>query len=48
MVPKEEVIELEMSVDDGLKMLISMGLVVPGQNGARRVKPEVQSLKPEV
>jgi len=29
MVPKEEVVELEMSVDEGLKMLISMGAVVP-------------------
>jgi uncharacterized membrane protein len=30
MIPKKDVIELEMSVDDGLKMLISMGVVVPG------------------
>lgn len=30
MVPREDVIELEMSVDDGLKMLMSMGAVVPG------------------
>jgi len=29
MVPREDVIELEMSVDDGLKMLMSMGAVVP-------------------
>jgi len=29
MVPKEDVIELEMSVEDGLKMIISMGVVVP-------------------
>ncbi len=29
MVPRADVIELEMSVDDGLKMLISMGVVVP-------------------
>ncbi len=42
MVPKEEVIELEMSVDDGLKMLISMGVVVPGQNGARNPGRETQ------
>ena len=27
--PKEDVIELEMSVDDGLKMIISAGVVVP-------------------
>ncbi|NQY25664.1 MAG: DUF502 domain-containing protein [Piscirickettsiaceae bacterium] len=29
MVPKKDVIELEMSVEDGLKMIISMGVVVP-------------------
>ena len=29
MVPREDVRELEMSVDDGLKMLLSMGAVVP-------------------
>jgi uncharacterized membrane protein len=29
MVPREDVVELDMSVDDGLKMLISMGVVVP-------------------
>lgn len=29
MVPKGDVIELEMSVDDGLKMILSMGAVVP-------------------
>lgn len=29
MVPREEVVELDMSVDDGLKMIISMGVVVP-------------------
>ncbi|MEJ2508324.1 MAG: DUF502 domain-containing protein [Gammaproteobacteria bacterium] len=34
MVPSSDVIELEMSVDDGLKMLISMGAVVPPWKGA--------------
>jgi uncharacterized membrane protein len=29
MVPKEDVIELDMEVDDGLKMIISAGVVVP-------------------
>ncbi len=29
MVPREDVVELEMSVDEGLKMLMSMGAVVP-------------------
>ena len=32
MIPKKDVIELDMSVDDGLKMLISMGVMVPGVN----------------
>jgi uncharacterized membrane protein len=30
MVPRDEVIELSMSVDDGLKMIVSMGVIVPG------------------
>ncbi len=34
MVPREDVVELDMSVDDGLKMIISMGVVVP--NGGTR------------
>jgi uncharacterized membrane protein len=34
MVPREDLIELEMSVDDGLKMLMSMGAVVPGAHDA--------------
>jgi uncharacterized membrane protein len=29
MVPKEDVVELEMSVDDGLKLIMSLGVVVP-------------------
>ncbi len=29
MVPREDAVELDMSVDDGLKMLMSMGAVVP-------------------
>jgi uncharacterized membrane protein len=29
MVPKQDVIELDMSVDDGLKMILSMGAVAP-------------------
>lgn len=32
MVPRDEVIELDMSVDDGLKMIISAGVVVPEWN----------------
>lgn len=34
MVPKKDVIELDMSVDEGLKMIISMGVVVPGTGTA--------------
>lgn len=29
MVPKKDVVELEMSVDEGLRMIISLGMVVP-------------------
>ena len=32
MVPRSDVVELDMSVDDGLKMIISMGAVVPKWN----------------
>ena len=32
MVPQEDVIELDMSVEDGLKMIISLGVVVPGRD----------------
>jgi uncharacterized membrane protein len=38
MVPREDVKELQMSVDDGLKMLLSMGAVVPGSL-ADKAKP---------
>ncbi len=41
MVPRADVVELEMSVDDGLKMLMSMGAVVPGaQDAAPELAPE--------
>ena len=36
MVPRSEVIELDMKVDDGLKMLMSMGAVVPDAQGMGR------------
>lgn len=39
MVPREDVVELDMSVDDGLKMLMSMGAVVP-QGQMRSPQPE--------
>ena len=44
MVPRAEVIELDMSIDDGLKMLLSVGVVVPerkksgtAEQGARQL-----------
>jgi uncharacterized membrane protein len=39
MVPEDEIIELEMSVDDGLKMLLSVGVVVPEPKGATPPAP---------
>ena len=36
MLPRADVIELDMSVDDALKYIISMGVVAPPDNGARR------------
>jgi uncharacterized membrane protein len=40
LVPKEDIRELDMSVDDGLKMLLSMGSVNPGNGLAEaEVKP---------
>ena len=38
MVPRDEVIELAMSVDDGLKMLISVGVVMPETKKAELTK----------
>jgi uncharacterized membrane protein len=35
MLPKQEIIELEMSVGDGMKMIISGGTVVPPAGGSR-------------
>lgn len=35
MLPKSDVIELDMSVDDALKYIISMGVVAPSGNGRR-------------
>jgi uncharacterized membrane protein len=42
MVPKEEVIELEMSVDEGLRMIISMGSVVP--NAVKEAPPQASEV----
>ena len=40
MIPKEEVVELEMSVDEGLRMLISMGAIVPPYGPAQTAAPK--------
>lgn len=42
MVPREDVVELEMSVDEGLRMIISMGAVVPKPAVPAAVKPAVE------
>ena len=44
MVPKEDVIELDMEVDQALKMIISLGVVVPPWQGG---KPEPSLAPPE-
>ena len=44
MVPREEVIELDMSVDDGLKMLLSVGVVVPESKKDKVIDPRVRRL----
>jgi uncharacterized membrane protein len=38
MMPRAHVVELDMSVDDALKYIISMGVVVPGGPDALPVK----------
>ena len=45
MMPKADVIELDMSVDEALKYIISMGVVAPGGNGRRNGKAQS---KPDV
>jgi uncharacterized membrane protein len=42
MLPKEDVIELEMSVEQGLKMIISMGVVVPDWEKEQLLKQQAQ------
>jgi uncharacterized membrane protein len=36
--PKADVIELDMSVDEALKYIISMGVVAPNGNGRKKGK----------
>ena len=37
MLPRSDVIELDMTVDEALKYVISMGVVAPGPNGRKRL-----------
>jgi uncharacterized membrane protein len=39
MVPREDVVELKMSVDEGLRMIISMGSVVPHPKAQKECAP---------
>ncbi len=43
MIPRKEVVEMDMSVDEGLKMIVSMGVVVPTwpKGDPRAVAPQV-------
>ncbi len=43
MMPKADVIELDMSVDEALKYIISMGVVAPGKTKKRAAKPASES-----
>lgn len=45
MIPREDVVELDMSVDDGLKMIISTGVVVPkwSASSAEEVKNQIKT-----
>src|SRR5690606_2760963 len=38
-VPRDEVVELDMSIEDALKMIVSLGVVVPKWNTAQAVPP---------
>jgi len=37
LVPKEEAIQLDMSVEEGLKLVLSGGIIVPGELTGKRV-----------
>lgn len=41
MVPREDAIELEMSVEDGLKFVMSLGVVTPGWSAGAKTPPKV-------
>jgi uncharacterized membrane protein len=49
MVPQSDCVELAMTVDDALKYIISMGVVVPGDNpGANPALPIAASVAPQL
>ncbi|HCD05400.1 MULTISPECIES: DUF502 domain-containing protein [unclassified Methylophaga] len=45
MVPESDVIELDMSVEEGLKMIISMGVVVPNSEAYRKKVQQQHSVE---
>ena len=47
MMPKSDVIVLDMSVDEALKYIISMGVVSPGANRAKAKPPAVSDVAPK-
>ena len=46
MVPRKDVVALDMSVDEGLKMIVSMGVVVPTWSGEDRPAVAPQAPRP--
>ena len=44
-VPREEVIELTMSVEDALKMVVSLGVVVPGMAAGASAPRRLRALR---
>jgi len=45
-VPKAEVIDLEMSVEEGAKMIVSIGMVVPEHTTAEQVEEIIEKIPP--
>jgi len=45
-VPESELIELDVTVEQGLKLIVSGGIVSPGDLGARRVRRDVPAATP--
>lgn len=46
MVPRRDVIEMDMSVDDAIKMIISLGVVVPPWRGQTGAEPSIHKELP--